>query len=359
MKLDSLTNSVAPTGQLNRRNFLKGAGSLPLAAAAAATGIGHVAYAAEPQAAPVAAAQPAPATDGKAVPIVRAGKGPFLKTSVNAYSFTKLLNMKMKHHKEGMDLYDVVDFCAQHNIDAFDATGYFFPDYPARPTDKYINELKLHAFESGVAISGSGVRNNFTVADKAARQADVENIKMWVEIASQLGAPVLRVFADTQMRDMHWQDVSPGKTHAQVAAAIADNLKECAEHGEKHGVVIGVQNHGDFLKTAEDQLELIGLVGSKWCGAIVDTGYYMTTDPYIDMQKVAPYAVNWQIKKSAFGAASPIPIDMNRLMHIIKASGYRGYIPIETLSVSGDNYDPFTVVPAFIDQVRAAIASTA
>jgi len=344
MKLDSLTNSVAPTGQFNRRNFLKGAGSLPLAAAAGATGIGHVAYAAAPQAAPVAAAQPAPATDGKAVPIVRAGKGPFLKTSVNAYSFTKLLNMKMKHHKEGMDLYDVVDF---------------FPDYPARPTDKYINELKLHAFESGVAISGSGVRNNFTVADKAARQADVENIKMWVEIASQLGAPVLRVFADTQMRDMHWQDVSPGKTHAQVAAAIADNLKECAEHGEKHGVVIGVQNHGDFLKTAEDQLELIGLVGSKWCGAIVDTGYYMTTDPYIDMQKVAPYAVNWQIKKSAFGAASPIPIDMNRLMHIIKASGYRGYIPIETLSVSGDNYDPFTVVPAFIDQVRAAIASTA
>ena len=87
------------------------------------------------------------------------------------------------------------------------------------------------------------MRNNFTVADKAARQADVENIKMWVEIASQLGAPVLRVFADTQMRDMHWQDVSPGKTHAQVAAAIADNLKECAEHGEKHGVVIGVQNH--------------------------------------------------------------------------------------------------------------------
>jgi sugar phosphate isomerase/epimerase len=336
-----MTNSFAATpSNLNRRNFLKGAGSVPLAAAALAAGAGALAEAELPK-------------------IPRAGKGPFLKTSVNAYSFTKQLNAKMKHHQEGMDLYDVVDFCANYNIDAFDATGYFFPDYPTRPTDKYINELKLHAFESGVAISGSGVRNNFTVADAAKRQADVENIKMWVEIASQLGAPVLRVFADTQMRSMTWKDVAPGKTHAQVGAYIADNLKECAEHGEKHGVVIGVQNHGDFLQTADQQLELISMVGSKWCGAIVDTGYYKTPDPYVDMAKAAPYAVNWQIKQSAFGAASPIPLDLKRLMHIIKSSGYRGFVPIETLSVAGQPYDPFKIVPAFIDQVRQAIAQTA
>jgi sugar phosphate isomerase/epimerase len=331
------------TGQWNRRSFLKGAGALPLAAAAAAAGAGFVT---EPAAAELA-------------PIPRAGKGPFLKTSVNAYSFTKQLNAKMKHHEAGMDLYDVVDFCAQHNVDGFDATGYFFPDYPTAPTDKYVNELKLRAFESGVAISGSGVRNNFTVADKDKRAADVVIIKRWVEIASQLGAPVLRVFADTQMRSKTWHDVAPGKTRAEVGAYIADNLKECAEHGEKHGVVIGVQNHGDFLQTAEQQLELIGMVDSKWCGAIVDTGYYKTPDPYVDMAKAAPYAVNWQIKQSAFGAASPIPLDLNRLMHIIKASGYRGFIPIETLSVSGREYDPFKVVPAFIDEVRRAMVQAA
>jgi sugar phosphate isomerase/epimerase len=331
-------NSAAIIPRMDRRGFLKGVGSLPLVAAATSMGLASAAALAE------------------VTPIPRAGKGPFLKTSVNAYSFTKLLNAKMKHHGEGMDLYDVVTFCAEHNIDAFDATGYFFPDYPTIPSDKYINELKLKAFESGVAISGSGVRNNFTVADKAARQADVENIKKWVVVASQLGAPVLRVFADTQMRAQTWKDVSPGKTYSQVAAAIADNLKECAEAGEKHGVIIGVQNHGDFLQTAEQQLELIGTVGSKWCGAIVDTGYYKTPDPYVDMAKAAPYAVNWQIKQSAFGAASPVTIDLKRLMHIIKSSGYRGYIPIETLSVAGQDYDPFKVVPAFIDQIRQAIA---
>ena len=325
------------TAGLNRRAFLRGAGCVPLAAAVSAS----------------AAMLPAEPTRP---PIQRAGKGPFLKTSVNAYSFTKLLNAKMKHGQAGMDLYDVVDFCAQQNIDAFDATGYFFPDFPTRPADKYINELKLHAFESGVAISGSGVRNNFTVADKSKRDADVVIIKQWVEIASQLGAPVLRVFADTQMRNMTWKDVAPGKTHTEVGAWIAEALKDCAEHGEKHGVVIGVQNHGDFLQTADQQLELISMVGSKWCGAIVDTGYYKTTDPYVDMAKAAPYAVNWQIKQSAFGAASPVPLDLSRLMRIIKDSGYRGYVPVETLSVAGRPYDPFKVVPEFIAQVRQAMA---
>jgi len=36
-------------------------------------------------------------------------------------------------------------------------------------------------------------------------------------------------------------------------------------------VIVGVQNHGDFLRTAEDHLSLIRRVDSPWCGPIVDT----------------------------------------------------------------------------------------
>ena len=326
----------------SRRRFLKQVAALPIAAAAAFS---------------VASS----AAEVELTPIKRSGDGASLKTSVNAYSFTKLLNAKMKHGGEGMDLYDVVDFCAKYNVDAFDATGYFFPEYPDKlPTDKYINELKLKAFESGVAISGSGVRNQFTTSDKAMRDAGVAHIKQWVEITSQLGAPVLRVFADTQMRAKTWHDVAGADTKwDDVAKWISDDLKECAAHGEKHGVVIGVQNHGDFLRTAEDQLKLIGMVDSKWCGAIVDTGYYRTPDPYVDMAKAAPYAVNWQVKQSAFGVESPIPLDMIRLFKIIRKSGYRGYVPLETLSTPGKEYDPFKVVPQYIQMIRDAIAKTA
>jgi sugar phosphate isomerase/epimerase len=156
---------------------------------------------------------------------------------------------------------------------------------------------------------------------------------------------------------LSWQDVAKGYTWDQVASWIAADLKECAHYGGKHGVIIGVQNHGDFLRTGADLLKLINLVDSDWCGAIVDTGYFKSKDPYEDMARVAPYAVNWQVKQSAFGADSDVPLDLKRLIRIVRTSGYRGYLPIETLSVPGKSYDPYQVVPKFADELRQAIAS--
>jgi sugar phosphate isomerase/epimerase len=120
-----------------------------------------------------------------------------------------------------------------------------------------------------------------------------------------------------------------------------------------------VQNHGDFLKTGAELLALIKAVGSEWCGPIVDTGYFKTPDPYVDMALVAPTSVNWQIKQSPLGEESEVPTDLVKLMRIIRKSGYTGYLPIETLSPRGKPYDPYAVVPAFLKQVRDAIAQTA
>jgi sugar phosphate isomerase/epimerase len=328
--------------QHSRRSFLKTASTLALATAAGGAGV----VSSLPR---VAQAQG---------PIERVGSSS-LKVSLNAYSFSKLLNDYNKKRGPGVSLMALLDFCAKNNFDAIDPTGYFFPSYPEVPTDEYVNTFKRRAFELGLGISGTGVRNNFTTSDKAVRAAAVQHIKEWVEVAARLGAPVLRVFADTQMRSMTWHDVAKDCTRDQVQAWIVDALKDCAEHGKKYGVIIGVQNHGDFLQSGDELLALINGVGSDYCGAIVDTGYFKTPDPYADMAKVAPYAVNWQIKQSPFGEDSEIPTDLVKLLKIVRASNYRGYLPIETLSPKTKVYDPFTVVPAFLKQLRDAIAQTA
>lgn len=281
-----------------------------------------------------------------------------LKVSLNAYSFNKLLNDSIRGRGEGVTLIQVLEFAAKNRFDGFDPTGYYFPGYPAVPPDTYVDSLKHRAAELGVGISGTGVRNNFTTADKTVRDAGVKHIKEWVEVAARLGAPVIRVFADTQMRNQTWQTVSNGATREQVQEWIAAALKECADQGKKYGVRIGVQNHGDFLKTGEELMALIKAVGSEWCGPIVDTGYFKTPDPYVDMALVAPHAVNWQIKQSPIGEDSDIPTDLVKLITIVRKSGYSGYLPIETLSPRGKPYDPYAVVPAFLKQVRAAIATS-
>ena len=288
----------------------------------------------------------------------RAAK-PDLKVSLNAYSFNKMLNDSIKGRGEGITLIQVLEFAAKNKFDGFDATGYYFPGYPAVPEDSYVASLKKRAAGLGVGISGTGVRNNFTTADKAVRDQGIQHIKEWVEVAAKLGAPVIRVFADTQMRAQNWQTVSKGATRQQVQDWIAAALQECAEQGKKHKVRIGVQNHGDFLRTGAELMALVKAVGSEWCGPIVDTGYFKTDDPYADMALVAPHAVNWQIKQSPLGEDSDLPTDLVKLLKIIRKSGYTGYLPIETLSSRGKPYDPFTVVPAFEKQLRAAIAQTA
>jgi sugar phosphate isomerase/epimerase len=165
------------------------------------------------------------------------------------------------------------------------------------------------------------------------------------------------------MRAQTWETVSHGAKRDEVEKWVADDIRQCAEHGAKHGVVIGVQNHGDFIKTADDLIALLKRVDSPWCGAIVDTGYFKAADPYAEIAKAAPYAVNWQIKQSPLGVEkeAEAPTDLKRLLGIVRASGYRGYLPIETLSPrsGGGNYDPFTAVPKFLAELRQAIAATA
>ncbi len=313
---------------INRRNFVRGVSVLPFCALAGA----------------------APAKRKEAA---------VLKISLNAYSFNKLLNDSIKGRGEGATLIQVLEFAAKNKFDGFDATGYYFPGYPAVPDNAYVDNLKRRAADLGVGISGTGVRNNFTTSDKTVRDTGVKHIKEWVEVAARLGAPVIRVFADTQMRAQTWESVSGGASRDEVEAWIAAALRECADHGKKFGVRIGVQNHGDFLKTGQELLKLVKDVGSDWCAPIVDTGYFKTPDPYLDMALVAPTAANWQIKQSPFGEDSDIPTDLNRLMTIVRKSGYSGYLPIEALSPRGKPYDPYAVVPEFLRQVRKAMEQTA
>jgi sugar phosphate isomerase/epimerase len=289
-------------------------------------------------------------------PVERKG-GSYIKISLQAYAFSKLLNDNAKGRGAGMSLADLIDYSAQNNFDAVDLTGYYFPGYPKVPTDDYIYGLKKKAYELGVEICCTGVRNDFANPDPAKRAADVKHVKDWVDVAAKLGAPMLRIFSGTAFEGYE-------KNWDSIANYMAASIKECVSYAKSKGVLIGVQNHGDFLKTADETIKLVKLVDSEWFGVIVDTGYFLTADPYVDMEKVMPYAFNFLAKESAFGNNSPVKIDLKRVMKIIHKSGYRGYVSIETLSpktpkgqpetVAQKAYDPYVAVPAFLKGVRAA-----
>lgn len=261
-----------------------------------------------------------------------------LKTSLNAYSFNSPLM------KGEMNLDDLLEYCAANQFDAVDITAYYFPGYPEVPSDEYLYHIKHKAFLLGLEISGTGVRNDFTDPDPARRKASVELVKKWIIASEKLGIPVIRVFsgvADTK-------DIPREK----VVDYMVKDLKECVEFGKAHGVVVGIQNHHDFIKTADETIEIIKRVNSDWFGLILDIGSFRT-DPYREIEKTIPYAVSWQLKENLYVDGVEQKTDLNKLMRIIQQSGYRGYIPLETLGAG----DPKVKVAGFLKEIREAMKS--
>jgi sugar phosphate isomerase/epimerase len=259
------------------------------------------------------------------------------KLSLNVFSFNSLL-------RDGqIDLFDVLEFCAAHNFDAIDPTGYYFPGYPEPPNDLYINEFKRKAFLLGLDISGTGVRNNYADPDQTNRAGDLQMIREWVEAAAKLGSPNLRVFAGKHAHE--------GYTRDQVFEWMAEDLKSCCTFGKDFGVMIALQNHNDFIRTAADVDRIFNMVNSEWLGLNLDIGSYRQHDPYEEIEKNIEYAVTWQIKENVWIDGEATPTDFVRLFSLIKKSGYRGYLPIETLGPG----DPYEKVPALLENVRQAI----
>ena len=301
-----------------------------------------------------------------------------------------------------MTLPGLIAYCVEpeHKFDAVDLTGYYFPNYSATeatvPPDRFVDDIKRRSHDLGLAICGTGIGNSLTGVpfdregkkgivfstdeggDRALIATEVQRIKAWIQVAARLGATVLRVFTGLEPSYLMKEHIKPNDPQkeeksqrlaawrAETFKRMVDDLSEVVEYAKQFGVTIGIQNHGDFLKMASETIELVSAVNSDWIGVIVDTGYFLTPDPYIDIAEVLPWAVNFQIKEyvrkcpSQYQASEFHPIDMTRLMQIVRSSAYRGYLPIETVAAGNSGpVDPYKDVPALLGKLRAAIKETA
>lgn len=268
-----------------------------------------------------------------------ADKKPSLKLSLNAYSFNKPLL------DGSMSIPDMLEFASGIGLMAVDITGYYFKGYPDVPGDDVINEVKRKAFGLGIEICGTGVRNDFTHADPAKRKESVQLVKNWIEVAQKLGGQTVRIFSGTQK--------PAGYTRAQILDWMIKDISECVDYGKEHGVVVAIQNHDDFLKTADDTIEIMEAIKSPWYGLMLDIGSYRTADPYEEIARTIKYAVTWQIKEKVFIRGKEVDVDADKLMTLIKTSGFRGYLPLETLGEG----DPKLKVPALLNKFTRSLSN--
>lgn len=279
------------------------------------------------------------ATAARAIePIQRDGQS-FFKFSLAAYSYRDLLNAKPPHGK--LTLEDFVADCAKMNLQGTELTSYYFPK---DVTDEYLRHLKQQCFRLGLDVSGTAVGNDFCHPPGSQRTGQIDHVKQWIDRAEILGAPVIRIFSG-----------HPHGTSEQEAHKLCvESIEECCNYAGLHGVFLALENHGGLTTTIDGILSLVHDVKSPWFGVNLDTGNFRSSDVYADMARLAPYAVNVQVKVSVLGAnGKREKSDFGRVAKILTDTGYRGYIVLEF----EESEDPRAACPRYIDELRDAFGN--
>ena len=262
-----------------------------------------------------------------------------LELSLAAYSFRDYFNHKDSAKR--ITLFDFIDFCADHGCQGTELTSYYFP----KPlTDDFLVKLKRHAFLRGIEISGSAVGNNFTRPPGKDRDREIKDVKDWIDHAALLGAPHIRVFAGPKPKE---GDVAPAKKFC------VECLEQCGDYAGTKGIFLGLENHGGIVSEPADILEIVQAVKSQWVGINLDTGNFETDDPYADLARCAPYAVNVQLKVEIKRRnASKEPSDIDRLARILRDANYQGYVALEYEAKE----DPWQTIPGWLKKMKQAFA---
>lgn len=79
-----------------------------------------------------------------------------------------------------------------------------------------------------------------------------------------------------------------------------------------------LQNHNEFLKTAQQVLYIREQVISDWFGLNVDIGSLRQGDPYQEIARLAPYAYTWQIKEKVYRNGKEEKVDLEKITRFLE-----------------------------------------
>ncbi len=243
-----------------------------------------------------------------------------MKLGMTMYSFNDYAR------EEKMDVLGFIRTAADLGVEAVDLLAYYWKDEREEPlrARELIEDL-------GLELAAYAVGNNFVQESEARLQEQVDYVRRGIEMAYELGAPVLRIFGGH----------APHMPKEEALKLAAEGIERVLEEAQEADVVLALENHGGVPGTAEELTWLIEHFDSPWLRACVDVGNFVHfEDPAEAVARVVGYAAHVHIKdlkkvgegeQAKWEACTPGEgdIDYDRILPLFKDAGYDGALSIE------------------------------
>jgi sugar phosphate isomerase/epimerase len=245
---------------------------------------------------------------------------------------------------------DVVRAAADLGLEGVDMTGYWVPpllhftpglnshvvsdmvrENPANPSKQWLASLRRTAYHNGIHIYSVGSPVKMAQPTPELRQKEIAFAKKWVDIAYEVGAGHVRVFAG---------DLPKGATEEQADDWAVEVFKPVLDYAGSKGLVVGVEDDDELTRTSAQLLAIVKKADSPYARINLDCGNFRK-DGYAEVARCAPYAGATHIKTNmSTPDGKREPADWVKLFGILANAGYRGFVSIEMEPNDKDNPVP-------------------
>src|SRR5688572_25916407 len=208
-------------------------------------------------------------------------------------------------------------------------------NFKAAATNKeYLSQMLMRSKDAGVVNHLLMVDEEGDLAgtSEKKRLKAVDDHKKWIDAAKFLECKTVRV-------NLHGK----GEMNSKKIASI-DSLARLGEYAAPLNINIVVENHGGDSSKGFWVAEVMKSVGKDNVGTLPDFGNFCITHPwgttqetckmeydrYKGVEEMLPFAKGVSAKSYDFDSNGNQPkMDYARLIELVKASGFNGYIGIE------------------------------
>jgi len=167
-----------------------------------------------------------------------------------------------------MTLFDWLDLAATLEVDGVE----MYPDFFASFEPEYVAKVRRHAEAKGLEIPMMCCSPDFTQHDPAARAAELDKERFWIDLTAQLGGRYCRVLSGQRRADV---------SRADGVRYTVECIKEVIPYAAERNIVLNMENHykdgywkyPEFAQRLDVFLEVINqpsLVDSPWFGVNYD-----------------------------------------------------------------------------------------